>query len=81
MLSDPFLRDSIAYSVWDKYNFLSLESNLAIMSVNEEFNGIKILYENLDDEFLWRNGIKNGSMYRESFAGALDSARGWLQED
>ena len=81
LLSDPFLRDPIAYSVWAKYNFLSLESNLAIMSVNEEFNGIKILYENLDDEFLWRNGIKNGSMYRESFAGALDSARGWLQED
>ena len=81
LLSDPFLSDPIAYSIWAEYNFLSLESNLAIMYVNEEFNGIKILYENLDDEFLWRNGIKNGSMYREDRNGTLDSARGWLQED
>jgi hypothetical protein len=81
IFSDPFLRDPIAYSIWSKYNFLSLESNLAIMSVNNEFNGVKILYENLDDELLWRNGIKNGSMYREGFAGALDSSRGWMQQD
>jgi len=67
----------ISYDFMEKYNFIGLKSKFGTVKINNNLNGLKILYENLDDNLLWNRNIKIGTMYREAETAYLNKFKGW----
>ena len=78
--TDIFLADPIAYSIMDSYGFIGLNSEFGSAKINGNYNGIKIIYENLDDNIFWKRNIKLATMYREAENGYLGNFREWDKE-
>ena len=81
LLSDPYLMDLLAYRLYKRERFLVPNMELSELVINGEHNGIKVRLENIDKNFLNRNKIPLGSVFRENHVASLVTFYNWSTSD
>ena len=65
MTTDPMLFDKFYGDLLTKYGGISSKIKFVKLYINGEYNGLRQLVQNLDDDLIQNNDLELGSIYRE----------------
>ncbi len=76
-MRDPsFMRYSLSIALFQESGLLSTETKLVALFLNDEFKGIYLLIEPIDEYFFWNRGIPPGNLYKAVGGNARFTFRG-----